>query len=437
MPRLTRTYILANCVAPGDGEVTRSGKPVLQRLYMDAEFRGFGVLVTRNNKAGATYTFIIQREVRGRTVRVKIGRLGDISVEEARRRALKVIGEMLDGVNPNQRSREEQARAITVANAIELYADKPARRSHREKSPATKRSHRVYADALSPWHSRQLSQLSRADVLAMFKRLSVERGPVGANNIFRYFRAVYNSALLVNEHLPPNPVLVLSEYWNPESRKRRPVSWEALPEWVSWANVDLRRKNPVRADLQLFLLFSGLRSEDARSIRTDEIDLTGKKILRPKPKGGEDRAYDLPLSCVLQAIIARRIRYNPHIYGSRCEWLFPTVGDDGSVKHIVAARERDRPSPHRLRDTYLTAAHEAHVPSLDQKILVNHMLPLSGDVTDGYKRPSWDYLVEQQEVITRFLLEKAIVALVKGELRHTAPDDQQAVANSCLTEVPD
>jgi integrase len=169
----------------------------------------------------------------------------------------------------------------------------------------------------------------------------------------------------------------------------------------------LRRRNSVRADLQLFTLFTGLRTTDARTIRLDEITMRDHKIHRPEPKGGEDRAYDLPLSSFLEEIVLRRLAENAAFYGEQCRWLFPSFSSSGVPTFVAHPHEVGRPSPHRLRDTYLTAAHEAKILPLDQKILVNHVLPSGGDDTEGYQRPSWEHVIEQQEIITAFLIRKA------------------------------
>ena len=63
------------------------------------------------------------------------------------------------------------------------------------------------------------------------------------------------------------------------------------------------------------------------------------------------------------------------------------------------------PTPHRLRDTYATAAQEAGVGFLELKILLNHALQ-KGDVTVGYIRPSLEHLRACQERITGFLRQK-------------------------------
>lgn len=78
------------------------------------------------------------------------------------------------------------------------------------------------------------------------------------------------------------------------------------------------------------------------------------------------------------------------------------------------------PSPHRLRDTFLSAAHDCNVSPLDQKALANHALP-SSDITEGYIRPGQEHLREVAEKIAAFLLGKAgqrpaALAIVRGEV---------------------
>lgn len=371
---------------------------------MDAELKGFGVVVSQPvNSVHPNYTFFVQRMINARTVRVKIGRLGEISADEARKRAQIIIADMLKGVNPNEEKVRKRTRGVTLSEAASGYRNKPSRRSRTQKSDRTIVNHDHYFSVLGAWSSRPLSEITRSDVLAMHKMLTRTRGQVAANNSMRWFRSVYNSAMLIHESLPQNPCVVLSEYWNRERRKRSPIPWEQLPEWGRWVNGELRDRNPVRADLQLFLLFSGLRRTDACTIEVREVSVPLRKVFRPRPKGGEDRAYDMPMSNVLLDILTRRIRDNNQIFNADCRWVFPAFDKGGRIGFIREPKEEGRPSPHRLRDTYATAAHEAGVARLDQKILMNHVLSDGGDVTEGYQRPSWNHIVLQQERISAFL----------------------------------
>ena len=98
----------------------------------------------------------------------------------------------------------------------------------------------------------------------------------------------------------------------------------------------------------------------------------------------------------------------------------PTRVRRGAVAHVAEAKElrgivielgRELkvgvlPSPHRLRDTFLTAAHECDVRELNIKTLANHALP-GGDVTEGYIRPNGGHLRACVEKVASFLLSKA------------------------------
>lgn len=191
--------------------------------------------------------------------------------------------------------------------------------------------------------------------------------------------------------------------------------------------------------MRAFILLTGLRSLDARTVRWEHVNLgdeavarrlpIGKKemsveippgcIHRPKPKGGEDRAFTVPLSTHVLELLARRQADNRFHFGDDHGWVFPTRDKKGCVTFVVEPKEqrtvRDEdgrkrvvylPSPHRLRDTFATACLEAGVGSMERKILMNHTLS-EGDVTEGYIRPSVEYLRECLEKLTAFVLKKA------------------------------
>lgn len=404
--KLTNTSLMKQCVPPGPGETGAAGNPKRQRLYFDSEVKGFGVVVTRNDRSGDhTRTFFIQREVNGRPRRVTIGRFGDLNADDARKRAQEIVAKMLRGIDPNAEKRRNKARGVNLEAAAEDYKDKPTKRGRSAKSDLTKRNHDYFLSVLSDWKRRPLAEITRQDVLARHKKLTETNGPIAANNVLRWLRAVYNAAMIVHEDLPPNPCIVLGDRWNRETRRRAPVTWERLGDWSLWVDGELRIRNPIRADLLQFILFTGLRSTDAATVRWDEIKLDKRTLHRPFPKGGEDRAFDIPLSSFLVELLGRRKQENPVLFGKRCPWVFPTLDRHGRVSHVAELKEAGQPSPHRLRDTFATAAHEAGVSLFDIKILMNHALPIS-DVTEGYMRPTMEHLAKQQEKISRFILDK-------------------------------
>lgn len=260
---------------------------------------------------------------------------------------------------------------------------------------------------LEDWFERSLADLSRHEVAERHERLTVECGPYLANRVLQQFRAVYNTAARRFEALPAtNPTIAVT--FNRVRRRREPIPWDELPAWS--AKVDAL-SNPVRRDLQRFLLVTGLRSLDARTVRWEDVDLEAGTLHRPTPKGGEDRAFTIPLARAALALLRVRRADNPACFGDT-PFAFPTRLRSGEVTHVVEPKEqrlvagrkvRHLPSPHRLRDTFATAAHECGVHPLDLKALLNHALPAADDVTAGYIRPSLEHLRGSVERVAGFL----------------------------------
>jgi integrase len=187
-----------------------------------------------------------------------------------------------------------------------------------------------------------------------------------------------------------------------------------------WAKVIDGLENPIRRDLQFFVLFTGLRREDACTVRWEQVNLTDEPILlgkievppgcihRPKPKGGVDRAFTVPLSAFALGILRQRRAENSKLVPDDGGWVFPTRNMRGEVTCVQEMKEKPIepfgkiPSPHRLRDTFATAASEAGLARQEIKLLMNHVLP-QGDVTDGYIRNSPEHLLACVERVASFL----------------------------------
>jgi integrase len=147
------------------------------------------------------------------------------------------------------------------------------------------------------------------------------------------------------------------------------------------------------------------------------VDFEAKTLHRPRPKGGEDRAFTVPVAQEVLDLLWRRREENPVLFGDDQGWVFPSKDIRGRVTHVAQTKEQRYddlgrkvgflPSPHRLRDTFATAGHEARLHPLDLKILMNHTLP-AGDVTEGYIRPSVEHLRESAERIAAFLLGRMV-----------------------------
>lgn len=410
--KLTLAAIKAHCRPPSPGETTSSGSPLREIVYWDSQDVGFGLRVRPPKpNGGLNASFIVQRDLGGKPVKVTIGKLGPWTPELARKRARELAVEIDRGQNPNVEKRRARSPKITLADALELHIQNmQAKNLSTVSIKSVANQTRRY---LGDWLTRPLVEISGMDCRTRHRNLSTKTGPYLANHVLRHFRACWNTAARIHEELPGrNPTRAVT--FNKESPRNNPIPWESLTAW--WDEVHTM-DNHVRRDLQLFYLFTGLRRNDGKSIRWEHVDLDAGTIHRPKPKGGEDRAFTVPVSSFVLQILRRRRRENPMI----CPlgdggFVFPGRPIGGEATHVSEAREQrwdengkklpSMPSPHRLRHTFATAGHEAYLRELDLKILMNHAQP-RGDVTHGYIRVSVDHLRDCTEKITEFLLSKA------------------------------
>lgn len=264
------------------------------------------------------------------------------------------------------------------------------------------------APAPRPFERRELEELHDA--------ISA-KGEYVANNTLRHVQMLFNTAgkKLGFDHLDKEVMAAVD--FHKQERRREPVQ-DLAAWWAAVHGID----NAVRRDLWLLILFTGLRRDDAKTVRWEHVDFDAGTIHRPQPKGGKDRAFTVPLPGIVLDLLRRRQAEN----GADDGWVFrAVVHRDGQLvlSHVVGVKHQDYyrdsegkrrkrahpviKSAHRLRDTFASAAKDAETDWFALKLLMNYRLP-SSDVTAGYVRPTdLDELRAAAEKVTARLLERA------------------------------
>lgn len=486
-----RVYLTEDAVRKCKAEAAKAGKPV---VFTDDRLRGF--LFKANGESGTWY---VQRDVAGKSVRVALGRAGDgRTASDFRDLAEKVRGELGDAnkaaatdpveaarmvakvrerldrkgapKRPNARTDAPQAAQVdgeaatgpaqpdewesfTLAQAIEEHA---ANMRARKRARSVDQMRDEMKRYLGEWLPRPIASITKRECIDRHRKVTADHGPVVANKAFKMLRAVWNSAaerFEADEHAM-NPVRKFRKVWN-EERQGKPLPWEALPDWAARVN---GLGNTVRRDWQWFVLLTALRSLDARTVRWDEVNLTDKptwyvnaegerialppkSMHRPCPKGGERKAFTVPLSGQVVEILLRRQAENPTLFGDDQGWVFPTRDKEGRVVHLREPKEqgyqrdaegkvarfsrnaagewvpdpKGRPrkftsfaTPHALRRTFASTGDEegVNVSERVMKGLLNHT-PDSTNMNHRYNTPSIDAMRAATEKVSAFLIRKA------------------------------
>lgn len=362
-----------------------------QVIYRDTMLPGFGVRVGAKSK-----TYIVEGQVNRRTKRVSLGRADLYPPETARRKALMILGDMAEGIDPIEEKRRSAAEKITVKQAFDKFF---AARTELAKATVDNYSRTGYI-YLKSWAKKPMSEITRQMVLKKHQDMSRANGKSTANGSFRHFRSVYNFIAATEDNFPSNPVGILSQAraWNTERRRQTIVEAKDLPAW--WQAVLL--EPDYARDFLLTALFTGMRRGEVQRLRWENVDLEGRKLHLPTTKNGDP--LTLPLSGVLLDLLSQR-----RVNAGASPWVFPGSGADGHLvepkKFVHRVKDVSGVSftLHDLRRTYITIAESLDIPHYALKRLLNHRT--SDDVTGGYIIINVDRLRGPVEAIADRILE--------------------------------
>src|SRR5262249_44519290 len=97
-------------------------------------------------------------------------------------------------------------------------------------------------------------------------------------------------------------------------------------------------ENPVRRDLQLLALFTGIRTDGVRNLRWEDVDFDEELIFVARAKG--DKPYSLPMVGTVREILERRQAENPKL-----PWLAAFGGNDHGYVFPTLSRNMSRVIP--------------------------------------------------------------------------------------------
>lgn len=366
-------------------------------IHFDSELKGFAVRVT----AGGVKTFVIERRVDGKVRRMKIGRYGDLTCEQARKIAQKTVLEIASGINPMAAQKKRQLKAKTLQEVFDDY-----RQARKNLKPTTvKDMARALSESFGDWLDKPVVNIT-PDMVAKRHKLRGQVSPARSNLSMRYLRALFNYAIAEYQTdgkplLTANPVKKLNDTraWFRVDRRKVIIKGHELADWFKAVN---NLPSPDRRDYFITLLLTGLRQNEGLSLTWQNVDLKGRTLTVIDPKNRQD--LTLPLSDYLYQLMERRKA------AAASDYVF--ADHNGKpIKSFRAALVQVREESgidfnlHDLRRTFATIAESLDIPAYTIKRLLNHAD--GADVTAGYIVITPDRLIEPMQKITDTILGKA------------------------------
>lgn len=372
-----------------------------QCILRDGKLKGFGVRIL---PSGAR-SFILEKRVDGRVRRMTLGRFGELTCEQARKQALKLIGKIALGTNPIADRERERMRALTLE---QVFDDFLRLRKLKERTRYDYR--RFVAVAFKDWQKRPFVGITKAAVVERHHKLGTNSGEAYANHAMRFLRALFNFAIAQYEDgfgralITENPVLRLTQtraWYHTERRQTVIKVWELDPWYaaIRTLRTDPHYEAETVADYLVFLLYTGLRRNEAAKLTWQNVDLKDRSICIPDTKNRTPHVLPLPDQMV--KLLAERESC------ARNAFVFHGAGRHGyliepkrQIAKVIAASNVNF-TLHDLRRTFITIAESLDIQPYAIKRLVNHKM--RNDVTAGYIVSDVERLRAPMQKIADFL----------------------------------
>jgi integrase len=295
-------------------QVLLSIKPILgsRLIYHDTNEKGLSLYVTSNG----VKTFFVRRRINGVDEKIVLGHFPDLSIEQARKLALKNKGKIAIGINPNN-NKKKLKQEMDLKELFNEFMCRYAR--HHKKT--YKYDENQFNRYLSLWKNKKLSTIQKHDIQKLHAKIKEEHGLYSANRLLSLLKTLFNKAIEWGWD-GTNPTIGTKKFR--EKSRDRFLQAEELPKFFKALN---KETSKTIKDFIYILFFTGARKTNVLAMRWDEIDFKKKVWKIPETKNGEP----LMVPLVDEAIVVLKERKKEIL----SEWVFPsTTSKSGHLVEI-------------------------------------------------------------------------------------------------------
>ena len=278
-----------------------------QSVYYDTGTRdGLCVIITY----GGAKTYYAYMKFQGVPKRVKIGRVGQIKLFDARTKAHSLKELAVKGLDPSQERKESQS-DITLRQFYEnVY--KP------EYSLVYKKPHSIENDDaimkyhLGEFHNRRLLTITQNEIERLHNKTKKTHSPYTANRVLTLVKHIYNIAIKYGYLFGhENPAVGIRKF--PEKSRDRYLKPDEFGRFFDALGDE---PNESFKNYILLSLFTGQRRGNVLALRWSDVDFHNGYIYFPDSKNGEP--ITVPMTGQLRELLLK-IKQN-----AKSEWVLPS-----------------------------------------------------------------------------------------------------------------
>jgi len=274
-----------------------------QRIeFFDEQQQNLIIRVSHLNKV-----FYVRRKVATQDQKIRLGPYPEISIEQARKKALAVLTEFAEGRHPKQVAKTIKGEP-TVGELFANYVDGHAR----HHCVRLKDMQRDFDRYLSDWKDRRHIEIKRSDVQLRVTKVLKEHGPGAANHMIILMRAAMNWNLRNETISGDNP-------WGTVKQMRiHPRERFLQPDEMGRFFKALEHiKDRTIRDYVLISLYTGARKANVLAMRWDQIDFNLQLWRIPGTSSKNKESLVVPLTSSAIALLKTR---KDEVDGA---WVFP------------------------------------------------------------------------------------------------------------------
>ena len=299
--RLTKTVVDA---ARYRGDASKG----FHSIIWDDQVPKFGLRVYPSGKK----SYVLTYRYRGRRRYMVLGKHGEITVKQARTKAIKAQGDIADGKDPLAEKHRSDGRT-TLGELWVRYLDEYA---HPRNKPRTVREEEgVWRRHLAPaLKNRSLDEITRQDVGRLHHAL---RSNIwAANDAVKLLRRLYSFAVDVALAVPEeNPARFVKLFKEP-ARERYLAPAELRKLGKALRECEKADGDPWAIAVVRLLIFTGARAGEILHLRWSDLDLESRVARLADSKTGP-KELDLPAPAVAIFASLEKLRH------AHSPWVFP------------------------------------------------------------------------------------------------------------------